>query len=142
MSQLISLIYVSSATEFFSEADLPKILAISRKKNKEVGITGMLLYRDGGFIQAIEGPEDAVLNLYEKIQSDRRHTNIILLHQQPISKREFPTWEMGFRNIDSLSPLEQEGFSPFLTTPFTPEYFKDNPSPAYIMLRKFRDLQR
>ncbi len=138
MSQLISLIYASSANKMFSEAELVELLKISRENNKRLDITGMLLYKDGNFIQVIEGPEEAVNQLYQKILGDPRHTNIMMLGKQPIPERQFASWAMGFRNIDKLTAAELEGFSSFMDADFTPASFKDNPIRAYVMLLNFK----
>jgi hypothetical protein len=53
---VIELVYVSQAKYLFQETELKDILDISRRNNIARGITGMLLYDDGGtFIQALEG---------------------------------------------------------------------------------------
>jgi hypothetical protein len=54
---LVSLVYVSVARELMSDEDLKAILEVARRKNAERNITGMLLYRSGYFIQALEGEE-------------------------------------------------------------------------------------
>ncbi len=138
MPELISIIYASAAVNFFSEAELIDLLKLSRENNAAENITGMLLYKDGNFIQAIEGPEPAVNRLYQKILTDPRHQHIMLLGKQPIPERQFPDWSMGFRDIDHLTQQELEGFSSFLNEEFTPEYFQHNPIRAYVMLLNFK----
>ena len=138
MSQLISLIYASSANKMFSETELVELLKFSRENNKRLDITGMLLYKDGNFIQVLEGPEEAVDGLYQKIMGDPRHVNIMMLGKQPIPERQFADWAMGFRNIDKLTAAELEGFSSFMDADFTPDSFKDNPIRAYVMLLNFK----
>ncbi|MEO1442551.1 MAG: BLUF domain-containing protein, partial [Chloroflexota bacterium] len=63
---LVSLVYVSYATEPMSGAELEALMAKSSANNKPLGVTGMLLYRQGFFIQVLEGEEDVVMPLYEK----------------------------------------------------------------------------
>jgi hypothetical protein len=98
-----------------------------------------LLYRGGNIIQVIEGEDDDVLQLYENIKADPRHKDVTLLSKDPIINRQFPDWQMGFRNIDKMSEEELSGFSKFLEDDFTPEYFKERPTRAYILLISFRD---
>lgn len=136
--ELFSIVYASAAIQKFSETELVDLLKISRENNIRHDITGLLLYKDGNFIQAIEGPEEAVVQLYQKIQEDSRHHHIITLGRQPIPERQFPDWSMGFRNINNLPEEELDGFSRFLDEDFTPEYFSDNPIRAYIMLLNFK----
>lgn len=67
------LVYVSSAVRPFSRSDLEDLPATSRDNNAELGITGMLLYRDDNFMQILEGEEGPVRALYDKIGNDPRH---------------------------------------------------------------------
>ncbi len=137
--ELYSIIYASSAIRLFTRDELLELLTTAKERNSKRGITGLLLYKGGNFIQAIEGLESDVKTLYEKIQKDHRHENIITLGSQAINERQFPDWTMGFRNIDDLSKTQLEGYSRFLEADFTPEYFRDNPLRAYIMLQNFKE---
>lgn len=60
MSDEIMLIYGSSSTDRFSEADLVPLLQQAREKNQRLNVTGMLLYRDGNFLQVLEGERETV----------------------------------------------------------------------------------
>jgi hypothetical protein len=60
----LPLVYVSSASQPFSEADLAALLKQSRRENDQPGITGMLLSRDRNFIQVLERPEETLLALF------------------------------------------------------------------------------
>ena len=139
---MISLIYVSSATRLFNEEELLNLLQLSRSNNEQAEITGMLLYKGGNFMQVIEGPEEAVTALYQKILRDPRHTGIMLLTKEPLKERQFPDWSMGFQNLDKLSPEEIPGYSPFLNEDFTSEVFRANPTRAYIVLENFKKHMR
>ena len=139
---MLSLVYASSAVKLFSEAELVEILKQSRENNLEADITGMLLYKDGNFIQALEGPDGAVEAVYESIKKDPRHRNIILLGKDPIKERQFSDWSMGFQDLNKLTAKQLEGYSEFLLDDFTPAFFKSKPTRAYIMLLSFRDNMR
>jgi hypothetical protein len=67
------LTYFSSAVERFNQPALKRLLEISRRNNATRGITGLLLYRDGRFLQFLEGPQDAARTTYEHIRMDGRH---------------------------------------------------------------------
>ena len=136
---LVSIIYASSANHLFTRTELLDLLKVSRENNEKADITGMLLYKDGNFIQAIEGHESVVNRLYQKIIKDPRHSNIVLLGNQPIPERQFLNWSMGFRNINDLSTKDLEGFSRFLEEDFAPDYFRNNPIRAYVMLLAFKE---
>lgn len=140
MTQLISLIYASSATQLMSQQELTRLLKTTHKNNSSRGLTGLLLYNQGNFIQALEGPEEAVMQVYNKIQTDPRHHSIVLLGKEPIAKRQFPNWAMGFRNLEALSEEDQEAFSDFMKIDKLPDYFHENPSRASILLTSFKSL--
>ncbi len=74
---MIYLVYVSSATKLFSEAELVELLRQARARNSHSGITGMLLYSNGNFIQVIEGEETIVLALHQNLMRQR---NPVVLH--------------------------------------------------------------
>lgn len=105
MNTLIHLIYTSSATKPFSEADLIELLMKSRAKNSRVGITGMLLYTESSFFQVLEGEADKVDELAQRITQDPRHTSFVTIIREPIAKRSFGEWTMGFA---SITPKEVE----------------------------------
>jgi hypothetical protein len=139
---MISLIYVSSATRLFNEEELLNLLQFSRSNNEQIEITGMLLYKGGNFMQVIEGPEEVVTTLYQKILRDPRHAGVMLLSKQPLKERQFPDWSMGFQNLDKLSPEEIPGYSTFLDEDFTSEVYRANPTRAYVVLLNFKKNMR
>lgn len=104
------LIYVSSATQHFSEEDLKELLVISRRNNTAQGITGMLLYAEDNFIQVIEGDSEAVDALYSRISKDPRHNSISVLLRGEIQTRNFSQWSMGFKSISMKDYTELTGF--------------------------------
>ncbi len=135
---LYSLIYVSSAQVPFSKPELTTLLEIARRNNAAVGVTGMLLYKDGNFMQAIEGEEDALQKLHEKIQKDPRHGGMLTLLKKPIEERQFPDWTMAFRNLADDALREQPGYNEFLNTPLTEKEFSKTPSRAQKLLLAFK----
>ncbi len=111
---LTSLVYVSSAVELFSHAELRALLDTSRRNNTRSGITGMLLYKDGNFMQVLEGPATCVRDVHERIGRDPRHTGLITLMNRPIAQRQFVDWSMGFRNLADSELHATPGYSEFL----------------------------
>jgi len=113
VDQLVAAVYVSSATRLFKEDEILDILHVARANNERFGITGMLLYREGNFLQVLEGPADAVDSLIRKLKHDPRHQGIILMSRKSIEEREFGDWSMAFRNMSKDYSSEQ-GYNPFL----------------------------
>ncbi len=103
------LIYISSAAIPFSSDDLLFLLERFREKNKRLGITGMLVYRDGSFMQMIEGEKQVVLDLFETIREDTRHCGVIKIMSGDVLRRSFEDWTMGFSNMEDSGELPSFG---------------------------------
>ncbi len=93
---IFHLIYVSSALRPFAPADLDDLLIQSRAANLSAGLTGMLIYGGGNFMQLLEGPRAAVDALYDRIARDRRHYDVTLLLQMETAERWCGTWAMAY----------------------------------------------
>jgi hypothetical protein len=99
---LVRLLYASRAADATSSAT-EAILAQSRSHNPACGITGILCYGGGIFLQALEGGRVQVSDLYGHIQKDPRHKDVVLLHYEEISERRFGGWTMGQVNVAKLN---------------------------------------
>ena len=99
---LVRLLYVSRAVDTSPEA-IEAILTQSRQHNPASGITGVLCYGGGIFLQAIEGGRSAVSDLYGHIQRDPRHKDVELLAFEEITERRFGGWTMGQVNLTKLN---------------------------------------
>jgi Sensors of blue-light using FAD len=135
---MISLVYASSAVKLMTASALDELLETSRENNKRLDITGMLLYKDGNFMQALEGPDENVLALYARIERDARHTGSIKMLQRQIEEREFGKWAMAFCDFNRSAEESPEGFSTFLCEPLNSNSFRDKPSSAHKLLMSFR----
>jgi hypothetical protein len=118
--------------------DIQDILAKARAFNGANDITGMLLYRSGYFIQALEGDAERVRALYDKIAKDPRHRNVLMVYNKPIEKRTFGSWSMGFKDVADVDPSKFEGYTDFLEQPITPELIGDG-SRARAFLEMFKE---
>ena len=99
---LVRLLYASRAVDP-SPATIEAILAQSRQYNPPSGITGILCYGGGIFLQAIEGGRSAVNTLYGHILRDKRHTDVELLTYEEIAERRFGGWTMGQTNLSKIN---------------------------------------
>lgn len=95
------LLYVSNTQRDASDAMLEEILAASRRNNASCGVTGVLLYSEGGFIQVLEGEDAAVAQTYSRICNDKRHWNTMVMLDRE-SPRAFGEWSMGFEKPSSI----------------------------------------
>jgi hypothetical protein len=100
---LVRLLYASRATRPMSEQELAVILKQSREHNPAVGITGLLCYAGGIFMQVLEGGRTPVNERYKAIIDDERHSDVILLSYEEIGERQFAGWSMGQVNLSRLN---------------------------------------
>jgi hypothetical protein len=134
-------VYVSSAVEWFSMAELRLLLAKSRERNEREGITGMLLFKDGHFMQVVEGEEEAVKRLHDRIQADPRHQGIFTVDSGPLETRRFADWSMGFYDLGEEGAALPAGYSEFLDTPLDDPTFTRNPDRSRQLLMLFKQFQ-
>ena len=99
---LVRLIYASRAADA-SAAAIEAILTQAREHNPSSGITGVLCYGGGVFLQAIEGGRSQVSALFGHIQRDPRHQDVELLHYEEIDERRFGGWTMGQVNLSRIN---------------------------------------
>lgn len=112
---MIRVMYTSAATNNIEETELLEILEKARKNNSEKNVTGLLIVKGRTFLQCLEGNEEDVMSIYEKIQDDERHTNIIDLLEEDISERLFPNWSMGYKNVKHLTDYNSDKLRSFET---------------------------
>lgn len=122
---LVRLVYVSSAT---LKTRLDRYIAEHIEShavvyNKQHGITGILCYGNGQFLQCIEGSKVEIVALMQKIRADKRHDDIEIPLLQPIDQRMFDDWRMRLLFLERWSwsastKSQANSLSPYL--PFTP----------------------
>lgn len=93
---MIRLVYSSAARAGLASPDLEQILQSARTRNAMRNVTGMLLFRDGVFLQLLEGHAADVRDLYALISNDPRHHRLVKLLEESIEARDFPLWTMGY----------------------------------------------
>lgn len=114
-SQKLSLLaYTSIASHHMGHDELLNLLAQSRKNNLHTDITGMLLYMEGCFFQVLEGREEQLAMLFEKIAKDPRHHDVMKLILEPIEAPCFNNWSMGFQYITKEELSSITGLTDFL----------------------------
>jgi hypothetical protein len=111
---MLRLLYVSSARALFSKLELSALLERSRANNESAQITGILLYKDGNFMQVLEGDEPAVTALYHRIGRDPRHFGAKILLREQVTERLFPDWSMGFRDLSDPEIHALPGYNEFM----------------------------
>lgn len=101
---LVRLMYASRAVDGTDAEAIAAIVRQSKVHNGGAGITGLLCFSDGIFLQVLEGGRSAVSALYNGIAADPRHRDVVLLHYAEITERRFSGWSMGQVNLGRLNP--------------------------------------
>ena len=133
---MYALLYTSRARTSLLADDLNQIIEVAQAHNRSLDVTGLLLHGrmeaipsvPGGFVQWIEGPQDAVEALFADIEDDPRHTDVEVIAQGEIADLEreahgvpkrtsydgrlFPAWSMGLVQLAEL-PATLDGFLRF-----------------------------
>jgi hypothetical protein len=101
---LVRLMYASRAIATIDQEELVAILRKSKANNPALGVTGVLCFGEGIFLQVLEGGRSAVNKLYNRIVLDKRHHDVELLCYEEIGERRFAGWAMGQVNMSRLNP--------------------------------------
>lgn len=77
------------------KAALGELFSYARSNNKKQHISGALLLSDDRFVQTLEGEEEAVRELFARIERDPRHDSVVVLDAQLVDERVFVRWAMA-----------------------------------------------
>lgn len=132
------LVYISTSKKLIGDDELLDLLQTARIKNFAHNVTGMLLYSEGTFIQALEGETEDLYKIYNAIQLDSRHRNIVLMITGMVEERIFPKWSMAFASVNAGVLKNVEGF----LNPENKNGIADNNHTALIMLKTFAETNR
>ena len=136
MKSLCKIVYTSTAAALFERQELLNLLEESVQRNTSAGITGLLLYKEGSFMQVLEGEERAVKELFSKICRDSRYRNVVTLIQETIAQCEFNGSAMAF--YDRKTAEKPPGCSDFLNTPLNGDAYSKDASKAKRLLSLFK----
>ena len=119
---LYRLIYVSTKTEQLKYDSLEQILGTARRRNTELGITGILCFNRKYFLQCLEGNSEALNSTYHRIAVDDRHEKLQLITYEKIHMRDFDTFAMGYVPESTLTgPLMHKHSNHKTFEPYTLE---------------------
>ena len=104
---MFHIVYVSTATRPFTDADAEQVLGQARAFNDEHGVTGLLLHVGDTFLQVLEGESDAVEAAYRGAAESSRHSDVLRTPAIPVAGRVFPEWAMGFERAAPGQLVEQ-----------------------------------
>jgi hypothetical protein len=136
---MIQVSYVSRSTMPMSSGDLLALLHQCRRNNTEQGVSGLLLYGNGTFLQTIEGEPEVVDPLYARIFDDPRHADIELLYRKEIPERQYSEWSMGFDEVSDESLKDIEGLRDFGAVDFNFSNLTGNREVVETLLEHYRE---
>ncbi|WP_288999228.1 BLUF domain-containing protein [uncultured Psychrobacter sp.] len=95
-TDLCQLVYISriTSTGLSSPSTLNDISEIAIERNQTDEITGILCYGNGYFFQCVEGSEQALTNLKNRLLADERHKDMEILDFSAIDERRFSSWSL------------------------------------------------
>ncbi|MDN5802373.1 MAG: BLUF domain-containing protein [Psychrobacter sp.] len=93
---LCQLVYISRITSagLASPSTLNDISEVAIEHNQADNITGILCYGNGYFLQCVEGSEQALTNLKNRLLLDDRHKELDILDFSEITARRFTSWSL------------------------------------------------
>ena len=77
-------------------AQIEQILEASRRNNARVDVTGALFYNTVFFAQVLEGSFNQVQGVFERLQLDGRHSDLVVLQSGYAPGRDFADWSMAY----------------------------------------------
>ncbi len=110
MKTPVRLIYTSRCASMDAAA-LAALHAQAERNNAREDITGILIAIEGRFVQALEGPREAVTRCFLRIAQDTRHQDCVLLSFDALSRRFWPDFAM---RLVALTPGNAERLSKLL----------------------------
>ena len=135
-TELMHLVYLSDLVDR-KESVLADILQSAVRHNQHDGVTGMLLYAEGNFLQVMEGEPGTVQATFERIRKDPRHRNVTVLLEEALDQRHFSQWSMGYKQLRAEDVLAFPQYAPFFKYGFNAKAFEPTPGDALDLLKLF-----
>jgi hypothetical protein len=135
---MIQISYLSQASAPMSADQLLALLMQCRTNNVARGITGMLLYGNGTFLQVLEGDDAVVDRLVDTIAADPRHVGMQRLGRKTIERRQYADWSMGFERVTDEALRQVEGLRDFGAGDFNVEYLAGHHDIVDSLMSQYR----
>jgi hypothetical protein len=134
------IIYTSKAKKKFSKRNLLDLLHEARAYNTLDNITGILMHREGCFLQVIEGESNVINNLVTRLKRDARHNEFKIIFDSSVNNRFFSNWAMGCADFDQPELSLIPGIRTDLSDPKVIESLINNlPEVATFLLENHLD---
>lgn len=101
--------YISNFSDNLTKSGIDDLIENVNISNNNNDITGLLIVRNKHFFQILEGENDKINNLYDKIKQDLRHKDLFKLLDARIEDRIFKDYNSGkfdiFQRYQDLKKL-------------------------------------
>lgn len=135
---MIQISYLSKSVRDLAAGELLALLQQCQKNNSANGITGVLFYGNGTFLQALEGEAAAVEPLVEKISRDPRHSEVRILSRKTIETRQYGDWSMAFEAVTDAALRDIVGLKGVMAADFTPAMLATRHDVVDTLMERFR----
>ena len=135
---MIRVTYVSREAPGLTSDKLLALVSQCHRNNPDKGLTGMLLHGNGTFLQALEGDDHVVDTLIGAIAADPRHIDMKIVRREPVTRRQFADWSMGFERVTDESLKGVSGLHDFGLLNFTPEFLSGHDDVVETLLERHR----
>ena len=137
---MLRVTYLSRETNSFSARGLVELLEHCKNNNPALGVTGMLMYANGTFLQTLEGEAETVEILLAKIERDKRHHGFQVIKRESIDERIYKNWSMGFERLTEAALHDEPALKAFQLDDFNPEFLSAHPSVVENLIQRHRSL--
>jgi hypothetical protein len=113
-NKLQHFVYTSRLAPGEGATTVASILEVSRARNRERGLSGILVFDGERFAQWLEGPPDQVLALAARLEVDPRHVEMRVLHAgvRAATERLAKVWRAGYADPSDIDALEAAADAP------------------------------
>jgi hypothetical protein len=107
VQRLLCLSVLSENSDFTA---FKQIVRSARRRNGQLGLTGVLVFDGERFCHLLEGPQQPFDDVVQRIAADPRHRELALLHPPAAANsRLLYTWRSGYCSPDDLDQFVGEG---------------------------------
>lgn len=85
----LTISYISNLSQKLTSEDIERLFVDTKEFNNTNDIRGILICSDQTFFQIIEGHYELIKSLFEKIQQDNRHYNILKILETKSTIRRY-----------------------------------------------------
>ena len=136
---MIRWVYRSRFSKTAAIRDVEDILRVAVRRNRDLDVTGVLLFNGHAFLQVIEGHERTMSVLSKRIRTDKRHWGVQTLHWDEVTTRVFPLWTMKLVKVNAAAYTLPAWISD--SAPIVDDFIQDLPANLRFSILAFEEGQ-